>query len=207
MLRTRAKGFQCLCPQARHRSLWNSTHTRPFTGRPQSILEPTANTLVPLDPSEPRQKSGLQIQVYLGNKHLQGWGTTVLSDWLRPRRQFPGLGLFFPAGSSALSGLCRKSVLHPVSQSLPLQGPALAPPPEVSPPCCSSALRIPDTECGMSCKALLSASASSPATPHLEFKKWPSVGPWPPTSVPPSFSGLCTSSPPFSGSPLLSRQG
>lgn len=75
------------------------------------------------------QKSGLQIHVYLGNKHLQGCGTIVLSAWLRPCRQFPGLGLFFPAGNSALSGLCRKSVLLPVSQSLPLQGPALAPPP------------------------------------------------------------------------------
>ena len=80
MLRARAKGFQCLCPQARHRSPRNTIHTRPFTGRPQSVLEPTSNTLVPLDPScasEPRQKSRLQIHVYLGNKHLRGCRTIV----------------------------------------------------------------------------------------------------------------------------------
>ena len=131
--------------------------------------------------------------------------TILLLAWLGPCRQFPALGLFFPAGSSAFAGLCWKVCSTPCPSGKPslfkaqlrhhLQ--------EASPPCCSSAPRIPGTGCGMSCKALLAASASSPV-PSRRIQKVAQPRRYlaPHTCPPVFFRPLyLLSSPPLPGSP------
>lgn len=121
-------------------------HTRPFTARPEP---PGAHckhhwcllTLVVI--SQPLQKSKMQTQVCLGNSSLKMHTETILlSAWEEPHRRCPALDLSFLLRTLHLWSLLKSAQLCFSHKPSLFKAQLWHHLQEVSPPFCSSALRI-----------------------------------------------------------------